>query len=140
MSTVRYPTRKLNVLMFCDNVNAVNCSASYFFLFPLSVLAAMRIPCLSPRVYNLNTACMSPGKRRYNIKLWKTFTDCFNCLPIAAIGRTRGATGSVSPYCAYCPPALNIPVVLRFIKKLYYNCSGRIFVFSASTTACGCHQ
>ena len=27
------------------------------------------------------------GKRRYNIKLWKTFTDCFNCLPIAAIGR-----------------------------------------------------
>jgi len=28
--------------------------------------------------------CVS-GKRRYNIKLWKTFTDCFNCLPIAAI-------------------------------------------------------
>lgn len=29
---------------------------------------------------------LSPaGKRRYNIKLWKTFTDCFNCLPIAAI-------------------------------------------------------
>lgn len=27
----------------------------------------------------------SSGKRRYNIKLWKTFTDCFNCLPIAAI-------------------------------------------------------
>lgn len=25
------------------------------------------------------------GKRRYNVKLWKTFTDCFNCLPIAAI-------------------------------------------------------
>jgi serine/threonine-protein phosphatase PP1 catalytic subunit len=25
------------------------------------------------------------GKRRFNIKLWKTFTDCFNCLPIAAI-------------------------------------------------------
>merc|ERR1712158_139930 len=21
----------------------------------------------------------------YNIKLWKTFTDCFNCLPIAAM-------------------------------------------------------
>ena len=28
---------------------------------------------------------ISLGKRRYNIKLWKTFTDCFNCLPIAAI-------------------------------------------------------
>lgn len=25
------------------------------------------------------------GKRRFNIKLWKTFTDCFNCLPISAI-------------------------------------------------------
>ena len=25
------------------------------------------------------------GKRRFTIKLWKTFTDCFNCLPIAAI-------------------------------------------------------
>uniref|UniRef100_A0AAV2KNF5 Serine/threonine-protein phosphatase PP1-beta catalytic subunit n=1 Tax=Knipowitschia caucasica TaxID=637954 RepID=A0AAV2KNF5_KNICA len=25
------------------------------------------------------------SKRRFNIKLWKTFTDCFNCLPIAAI-------------------------------------------------------
>ncbi|ODM88336.1 Serine/threonine-protein phosphatase PP1-beta catalytic subunit [Orchesella cincta] len=24
-------------------------------------------------------------RRRFNIKLWKTFTDCFNCLPIAAI-------------------------------------------------------
>ena len=29
--------------------------------------------------------CSHLGKRRYNIKLWKTFTDCFNCLPIAAI-------------------------------------------------------
>uniref|UniRef100_A0A4W5LFN7 Serine/threonine-protein phosphatase PP1-beta catalytic subunit n=1 Tax=Hucho hucho TaxID=62062 RepID=A0A4W5LFN7_9TELE len=28
---------------------------------------------------------ISLGKRRFNIKLWKTFTDCFNCLPIAAI-------------------------------------------------------
>ena len=24
-------------------------------------------------------------KRRYNIRLWKTVTDCFNCLPVAAI-------------------------------------------------------
>ena len=27
----------------------------------------------------------STGKRRYSIKLWKTFTDCFNCLPVAAV-------------------------------------------------------
>ena len=25
------------------------------------------------------------GKRRFNIKLWRTFTDVFNCLPVAAI-------------------------------------------------------
>ncbi|QQP36949.1 Serine/threonine-protein phosphatase [Caligus rogercresseyi] len=25
------------------------------------------------------------AKRRYNVKIWKTFTDCFNCLPVAAI-------------------------------------------------------
>lgn len=33
----------------------------------------------------INTFIFFKGKRRYNIKLWKTFTDCFNCLPIAAI-------------------------------------------------------
>jgi serine/threonine-protein phosphatase PP1 catalytic subunit len=26
-----------------------------------------------------------PGKRKYNIKLWKTFSDVFNCLPVCAI-------------------------------------------------------
>lgn len=25
------------------------------------------------------------GKRRFSVKLWKLFTDCFNCVPIAAI-------------------------------------------------------
>ena len=29
--------------------------------------------------------CYFAGKRRYNIRLWKVFTDCFNCLPVAAI-------------------------------------------------------
>jgi len=33
------------------------------------------------RIYGFYDEC----KRRYNIKLWKTFTDCFNCLPVAAI-------------------------------------------------------
>ena len=33
--------------------------------------------CVS-RIYGFYDEC----KRRYNIKLWKTFTDCFNCLPI----------------------------------------------------------
>lgn len=35
--------------------------------------------------YILSTGFYDECKRRYNVKLWKTFTDCFNCLPIAAI-------------------------------------------------------
>ena len=43
------------------------------------------------RIYGFYDECIlfynsnKIGKRRYNIKLWKTFTDCFNCLPVAAI-------------------------------------------------------
>jgi len=33
------------------------------------------------RIYGFYDEC----KRRYNIKLWKTFTDCFNCMPVAAV-------------------------------------------------------
>lgn len=33
------------------------------------------------RIYGFYDEC----KRRYSIKLWKTFTECFNCLPVAAI-------------------------------------------------------
>uniref|UniRef100_A0A7S3K126 Serine/threonine-protein phosphatase n=1 Tax=Aureoumbra lagunensis TaxID=44058 RepID=A0A7S3K126_9STRA len=33
------------------------------------------------RIYGFYDEC----KRRYNIKMWKTFTDCFNCLPVASI-------------------------------------------------------
>ncbi|KAL9889487.1 serine/threonine-protein phosphatase beta isoform-like [Glossina fuscipes fuscipes] len=33
------------------------------------------------RFYGFYDEC----KRRYNVKLWKSFIDCFNCLPLAAI-------------------------------------------------------
>ncbi len=33
------------------------------------------------RIYGFYDEC----KRRYNIRLWKTFTDAFNCLPVAAL-------------------------------------------------------
>ena len=36
-------------------------------------------------IHSLKFFLFETGKRRYNIKLWKTFTDCFNCLPVAAI-------------------------------------------------------
>ena len=32
-----------------------------------------------------NDISFRKGKTRFNIKLWKTFIDCFNCLPVAAI-------------------------------------------------------
>lgn len=33
------------------------------------------------RIYGFYDEC----KRRYTVRLWKTFTDCFNCLPVAAL-------------------------------------------------------
>ncbi|GAB4856196.1 hypothetical protein Ancab_014121 [Ancistrocladus abbreviatus] len=33
------------------------------------------------RIYGFYDEC----KRRFSIRLWKTFTDCFNCLPVAAV-------------------------------------------------------
>jgi diadenosine tetraphosphatase ApaH/serine/threonine PP2A family protein phosphatase len=48
------------------------------------------------RIYGFYDEC----KRRYSIRLWRTFTDCFNCLPVAAlidekvrswVGNGRGA-------------------------------------------------
>ena len=47
----------------------------------------------------LSVLLCNTGKRRYNIKLWKTFTDCFNCLPVAAIvdGKIFCMHGGLSP-------------------------------------------
>ncbi|XP_067130820.1 uncharacterized protein [Centruroides vittatus] len=47
------------------------------------------------RIYGFYDEC----KRRYSIKLWKTFTDCFNCLPIAALieGTIFCMHGGLSP-------------------------------------------
>lgn len=33
------------------------------------------------RIYGFYDEC----KRRFNVRLWKLFTDCFNCLPVAAL-------------------------------------------------------
>eukprot|EP00731_Ephydatia_muelleri_P028391 Em0020g35a len=47
------------------------------------------------RIYGFYDEC----KRRYSIKLWKTFTDCFNCLPITALveGTILCMHGGLSP-------------------------------------------
>jgi serine/threonine-protein phosphatase PP1 catalytic subunit len=63
----------------CASINRIygfydECACLYFFAIYRGVLSFLT-----------HTLCLISGKRRYNIKLWKTFTDCFNCLPIAAI-------------------------------------------------------
>ncbi|PNF18744.1 Serine/threonine-protein phosphatase PP1 [Cryptotermes secundus] len=47
------------------------------------------------RVYGFYEEC----KRRYSVKLWKTFTDLFNCLPVAALieGTIFCMHGGLSP-------------------------------------------
>lgn len=40
------------------------------------------------RIYGFFEECNifnNTGKNRYNLKLWKAFIDCFNCMPAAAI-------------------------------------------------------
>ncbi|KAK8811316.1 hypothetical protein WA158_003051 [Blastocystis sp. Blastoise] len=48
------------------------------------------------KIYGFYDEC----KRRYNIKLWKTFSDVFNCLPVSAIieDRILCMHGGISPY------------------------------------------
>ncbi|KAH9362978.1 hypothetical protein HPB48_014240 [Haemaphysalis longicornis] len=47
------------------------------------------------RVYGFYDEC----KRRYSVKLWKTFVDCFDCMPLAAIieGKIFCCHGGLSP-------------------------------------------
>jgi serine/threonine-protein phosphatase PP1 catalytic subunit len=30
-------------------------------------------------------ALIYSGKNRYSLKLWRSFVDCFNCMPVAAL-------------------------------------------------------
>lgn len=48
------------------------------------------------RMYGFYDEC----KRRFSVKLWKTFCDCFNCLPVAAVVDKRifCCHGGLSPY------------------------------------------
>ena len=47
------------------------------------------------RIYGFFDEC----KRRYSVKLWKAFCDCFNCMPVAAIVENRifCCHGGISP-------------------------------------------
>jgi diadenosine tetraphosphatase ApaH/serine/threonine PP2A family protein phosphatase len=63
-------------------------------------------------LYPIQTFPTAPaGKRRYNVKLWKTFTDCFNCLPVAAIvdGKIFCMHGGLSPELHHMDQIRRIP-------------------------------
>nr|DAD47224.1 TPA_asm: hypothetical protein HUJ06_017161 [Nelumbo nucifera] len=60
-------------------------SLSHFSLL-LSLIERLTYVCLSKACYlrykNDNSHYLH---RSFNVRLWKTFTDCFNCLPVAAL-------------------------------------------------------
>ena len=58
------------------------------------------------RVYGFYDEC----KRRCNVKIWKTFVDTFNCLPIAAIvaGKIFCVHGGLSPSLSHMDDIRNI--------------------------------
>ena len=76
---IKYPE---NFFILRGNHECASINRIYGFYDECAFLTHVSSVWASVRVL---TCCVCPGKRRYNIKLWKTFTDCFNCLPIAAI-------------------------------------------------------
>ncbi len=54
------------------------------------------------RIYGFYDEC----KRRYNIRLWKTFTDCFNCLPVAALVDEKVSSLNRGPFNACIIPCI----------------------------------
>lgn len=69
----------------------------YKILYPTAVwLLRGNHECASiNRIYGFYDEC----KRRHNVKLWRTFVDCFNCMPVAALveGSILCMHGGLSP-------------------------------------------
>jgi len=68
------------------------------------------------RIYGFYDEC----KRRYSIKIWKTFTDCFNSLPVAALIAER-------IFCCHgglSPELKNFEQIRRFLRPTEVPDSG----------------
>ncbi|GEM12746.1 serine/threonine protein phosphatase [Rhodotorula toruloides] len=74
---VKYPE---NFFLLRGNHECANVTRGLFRVFLLSGLTRVPDASYAP-VYGFYDEC----KRRCNIKVWKTFIDVFNCLPIAAV-------------------------------------------------------
>lgn len=50
-------------------------------------------------------------KRRYTVKLWRVFSDCFNCMPVAAVVEDKILCmhGGISPELQRLGQILEIP-------------------------------
>ncbi|GAB2263285.1 hypothetical protein Droror1_Dr00004282 [Drosera rotundifolia] len=59
------------------------------------------------RIYGFYDEC----KRRFNVRLWKTFIECFNCLPVAAVidDKILCMHGGLSPVLTSVDQIRNIP-------------------------------
>ena len=59
---------------------------SVFLILRFRFTTLLDLSCFPPSFYFSHSLIhQKTGKRRYSVKLWKTFTACLNCLPIAAI-------------------------------------------------------
>jgi len=59
------------------------------------------------RIYGFYDEC----KRRYSVKLWRIFCDCFNCLPVAAVvaDKILCMHGGISPDLDHLSQIFDIP-------------------------------
>jgi len=60
------------------------------------------------RIYGFYDEC----KRRYSIKLWKTFTDVFNCLPVCAIVDDK----IMAVHAGLSPELTQLPQINRIVR------------------------
>ncbi len=86
---------------------------------PLHPFRIPHCPRSNPLLHPFPSISFLVGKRRYNIKLWKTFTDCFNCLPVAAIVDEK----ILCMHGGLSPELLNMEQVKRIMRPTgeYFN-------------------
>jgi len=54
------------------------------YIFSEEIISLLPLQEYMASMKNVNRL-LNSGKNRYNMKLWKSFIDCFNCMPVAAL-------------------------------------------------------